>query len=411
MPLDDAARSYASKIFQKEQENILKEQRKVLLNIRSDFAQRGMLSSGLFLSAYAKALLNQIQLLAESKRDSFLQAYKISNLPFDDAALQELSQEITVFCDGQQQHANAAIMQGTGQTLGEAGAPANVARALSTQVASETSGIKARILRDLSIMRDEAVLTARASETTKSAAEKHTETPPDELRRPVTPESAEFSTARVTPRWNHFSSWTIDQKIAAALLLVATLTFVGIFVVPEVRQRFGLEKRASQLPGNYAQPEKKPNSPVRSHKLLVAEIGKSVTDLRQRHGLNPLPQAESEKSLSEIPSNTYSFVSGYGVVSGKDSLPNLRTLGLSIDFEVHKLGDGTAIILAYVGPESLVHLQEGIPQGANVTLYSDTWSDAPNLVAINLSEITCDRDRSIYVSGRLLVTALDCKVK
>src|SRR6266702_6695857 len=140
MPLDEAARNYANNLFQKKQEEILKTQGKVLLDVRSDFAGRRMLASGPYLSAYGKALLYQGRLLAEARKDSFIQAYAKSGLPFDDAALRELRQEVTNFCEGHRQHATAAILQMTTQTFG-AGAPPNIGNALSAQIESGVSGI------------------------------------------------------------------------------------------------------------------------------------------------------------------------------------------------------------------------------------------------------------------------------
>jgi hypothetical protein len=411
MPLDTAALSYANNLFQKKQAEILKTQAKVLSDVRSDFAGRGMLPSGPYLTAYGKALLNQVGLLAEARKESFIQAYAKSGLSFDNAALAELTQEITNFCESSRQHATAAILQAMTQAFG-AGSPANLGNALSAQIESGISGIKAGLLRDLWIMRDEVILGARASVDNKHATqsqreisserEVHTEPSDGTANGPVLPQS----------RWNslRISNWTRDQKIGIGILAFTALGVIVTLVVPELRKWAGLEKPGPEAHLISPAGEIMPSSTASLHKPLVAETGKSVLDLRQRHNVNLLPQAESGKSFSEIPGHSYSFLGGVEVLRGRP--PNsLTTFRFPRDFEVHKLGDGIAMILGYVGPESLVRLQEGMTQGADITLYSGSWNDAPNIVAIPLGELNCDRIRTIDVTDRNAVDALDCKVK
>ncbi len=411
MPLDDAARNYANNLFQKKQVEILKTQGKELSDVRSDFARRGMLSSGLYLSACAKALLNQVGLLAEARKESFIQAYAKSGLPFDDVALRELTQEITNFCEGHKQHATAALLQMSTQTFG-AGAPANLGAALSAQIESGISGIKAGLLRDLSIMRDEAILAARASGPSKPAAESQKEVSSEQEPHTEITKGRANGPVRAHSRWDHLrvSNWTRDQKIGVGILAFTALGVIVTLVVPELRKWTGLDHPAAGTHPSSPPVEMKPGPTPSPIGPLVAEAGKTILDLRQRHNVSPLPQAESGKSFGEIPAHSYSFVDGLEVVLNRT--PHyVEASRFSRDFEVHKLGDSTAMILGFVGPESLVRLQEGVPQGADVALYSGSWNDAPNIVAIPLNEIKCDRSRIIDVTDRLAVGVLDCKVK
>jgi hypothetical protein len=410
MPLDDAARNYAKNLFQKKQDEILKAQSKEFSDVASDFARRGLTTSGLYLSACGRVLLNQARLLAEARKESLIQAYAKSGLPFDDAALSEIKQEVTDFCEGHRKHATAALLQMLTQTFG-GGAPANLGTALSAQIESGMSGIKAGLLRDLSIMRDEEILAARSSGPSKTAVASQSVLSSSQEPGTETAKGTPNGPVSTQTLWNRLrvSNWTRDQKIGIGILVFTALGVIVTLVVPELRKWTGLDRPSP--PAHQASPpvETKPGPTLSPRKPLVAETGKTILDLRKRHSVNPLPQVESEKSFGEIPAHSYSFISGLEVVH--DHPPNyMRASGFSRDFEVHKLGDGTAMILGFVGAESLVRLQEGMPQGADVSLYSGRWGDAPNIVAIPLSEIKCDRSRTIDVADRLVVGVLDCKV-
>jgi hypothetical protein len=407
MALDGAARNYAQNLFLKKMEEISASQREALVSVRSDFARRGILSSGPYVTAHANVLLEQTRLIAVARMNSLLDAYAKAGLPVDDAAVSEIRQEIDSLCEAQKRNLAAAVQQLVSQTFG-GNAPNNLGSALSNQMESGVSRIKATLLRDLSILRDEAVLAARSQNVGKSAQEESRHTP---LQRQQSPQNSFPKGSPVNSAkwgWGNVRSWTRDQMIAAALLVVAVVTLIGLFVVPEVRQHFGLEKqpqltKVPDAPPKHTQPEPTQNK-------LVAEVGKSVSDLRQRHGVNSLPKAESGKNLEEIPANSYSFVSASRVVSRDRPLANVRATGLAADFEVHKLGDGTAIILGFVGPESLLRLREGLSPNADLTLYSDPWTSASEIVAVPLEGIKCDRDRDIFLDRGQMVTALDCKV-
>ena len=409
MPLDEAARNYANNLFQKKQEEILRTQGKVLLDVRTDFAGRGMLTSGPYLTAYGRALLNQARLLAEARKEAFIQAYTRSGLPFDDAALRELTQEVTSFCEGHRQHATAALLQMSTQSFG-ASAP-GLGNALSAQIESGMSGIKAGLLRDLSIMRDEAILAGRSSEHSKPATGSQGEVSSEPVPHTEITEGTASEPIHAQSRWDRLriSNWTRDQKIGIGILAFTALGVIVTLVVPELRRWSGLDRPTSQAHQPSPSIETKPGPTQSLLRPLVAETGKTIPDLRQRHGVNPLPQAESGKSFGEIPAHSYSFLDGFEVLH-KHSPSYMTASRFPRDFEVHKLGDGTALILCYVGPESLVRLQEGLPQGAGITLYSGSWNDAPNMVAIPLGEILCDRRRTIDVTYRIAVNALDCKV-
>ena len=195
MALDSTAQKYAQNLFLKRMEEIGTSQRAELVRIRTDFASRGMLRSGPYLTAHTNALLEHVRLLAEARKDSLLDAYTKARLPFDDAALDELTQDITTFCDAQQRNAMASVQQQVAQTFAQS--PPGLAKALSNQIETGVSRIRSRLLRDLSIKRDEAILAAPS---------------------------------------NRFSNWIGGDA------WVRTGTLIAAFFVPEVRRFLGLEK-------------------------------------------------------------------------------------------------------------------------------------------------------------------------
>ena len=156
MPLNDVARRYAERLFQKSQEEIIRKQLGERARVNSDFKNRNMTASGMYVSAQGRVLIDQIQLLGDAKADSLLKAYERAGLPFDDAALHEIQSEVMEFCHRQQHGAVSAIGRTATEALGSSGS--NVHHAVANEIINGVSGIMARISRDLGIKRDEVIL-------------------------------------------------------------------------------------------------------------------------------------------------------------------------------------------------------------------------------------------------------------
>jgi len=84
--------------------------------------------------------------------------------------------------------------------------------------------------------------------------------------------------------------------------------------------------------------------------------------------------------------------------------------GAEADFEIQKLGEQNGLVVAYVGPETLERLREGVPKGSDLTLYSNSWKDAPNVVGVPFNGLEFIRSRLIHPQ-RMILQALDCKTR
>lgn len=158
MPLSDVGRRYADKLFQNSQEEILKAQSQKLVAVRVDHAKRNMMMSGSYIAAHGHVLVEQIRLLGEARADSLVKAYEKSGLPFDDAAMQGIKDEVIQFCHQQQHSTIATLGQVIRQTFGAQSAPPQLDTAIGQEIVAGVSSIMSRIARDLSIKRDELIL-------------------------------------------------------------------------------------------------------------------------------------------------------------------------------------------------------------------------------------------------------------
>jgi hypothetical protein len=207
--------------------------------------------------------------------------------------------------------------------------------------------------------------------------------------------------------------WSRADKIGICLLVIAILAIIVALTVPEVRRFFGLEKPAAvrtQLPPTALQP-----AVGESHDILAAQVAKDIRELRQQNHVTRLADSESEKTFAEISANSYGFVDALEFTLTSSDKLSIDANHYLLNFEIQKLGDGSGLIVGYVGPETFERLREGVSPTSGLTLYSHTWKDAPNLVAIPIRRLKCSRSRTLDVEGEshnlIGVKALDCEVR
>jgi hypothetical protein len=207
--------------------------------------------------------------------------------------------------------------------------------------------------------------------------------------------------------------WTRNEKLTAVGVLVAGVSAVAaIFVVPEFRIIFHLDRHpvdmaSHTVPTNLAQSQAE-----REHKIVGTFAG-SVDELRKRNNVTRIQETESGKPLSEVPASSFGFASPAELTYHSPGSPEVEPNGRQYEFEIHKLADGHAELLVYVGSETRDRVRAGLKIGESVTLYSDAWKEAPNLVAIRFDNLKCARERSLFLKDSnskytSYLTVLDC---
>ena len=193
--------------------------------------------------------------------------------------------------------------------------------------------------------------------------------------------------------------WRRGEKTAVWGVGIAALAAIATWiVVPGFRHATHLDPSAAS----------KVSEPGR----LVGVFAASIEELRARNHVTLIPASPSEKTLAEIPANSYGFVfAPYLAHSTPDKL-EMYTHSDPTYFEVHKLTGSQTEFVGYVGPETQERLRKGLGKGEKLTLYSSPWPKAPNLTAISLRSVKCARSWDVAVrrkGGTITLFALACK--
>jgi len=159
MPLDSVARRYAETMLTGATEEITQKLQEAIAKVRSDHASRNMTMSGSYVAAHARVYLEHARLLSEARMDSLMKAYEKAGLPFDDATHNEIKDEVMQYCHQRQHNAVSAITQVIRQTFQGSG-PEGLDKFAVDEIIRGIDGIMARLGRDLSMKRDEAILDA-----------------------------------------------------------------------------------------------------------------------------------------------------------------------------------------------------------------------------------------------------------
>jgi TIR domain len=158
MPLNDVGRRYADTLLWASIEQEMRQRQQTRTSeVVEDFTRRNMMRSGMYIKARADVLVQYIEDAGRARMDSLLKAYARQGLPFDDAALREITSEVNQYCHAQQHNAIAAISPLIGQTF-PGQTPPNLRDAIVKGIENGTSGIMARLTRELAIRRDEIIL-------------------------------------------------------------------------------------------------------------------------------------------------------------------------------------------------------------------------------------------------------------
>jgi hypothetical protein len=211
---------------------------------------------------------------------------------------------------------------------------------------------------------------------------------------------------------SRLSRLSLTDEITLAGVLVTLLAVliapfnedVRHFLKEKYHEMFSTEAPATQPLGTPTQKPPTADSPAKTHSF-IAEAGTNPSELRQRHGVRRLSQFESGKTTDEIPSGSFGFA--YPSSFEHSFEPNRIPIELFSSegiFEIHKLRDGSLVVLGYVGTESYLRLQEGAQAGDSFSLYSGPFKAFSHLVSIPVNRIECSRVRPVAS-----VRVADCK--
>ena len=160
MPLDKIARRYAEQLFVQKLEKIARDHDERLVAIRRDFARRGGIQSGAYISTLAQVGIARVEDMARARTDSLLSAHTKSRVPLSDQVVEEILAQVIPLCETQKQSLITMMGETIRHTFGPT-APGGFQGALGGEIETGVSRIVADIRRELGIRRDEAILEAR----------------------------------------------------------------------------------------------------------------------------------------------------------------------------------------------------------------------------------------------------------
>src|SRR5260370_4281200 len=97
MPLDADARRYADNLFAERREQIEAESKNKVLAIHQGFRSKNETDSPMYVKAMADERSELLKALCEAKAETLLTAYEKAGMHFDNAAYQEISDELSQF--------------------------------------------------------------------------------------------------------------------------------------------------------------------------------------------------------------------------------------------------------------------------------------------------------------------------
>lgn len=162
--------------------------------------------------------------------------------------------------------------------------------------------------------------------------------------------------------------------------------------------------------GSSEQPQQAATLATSVNRPKVAIAAEGAKRLRERQGVARLRETQSGKSFAEIPTGSFCFIYGHSLIRDYKLGEVVSSDDSNIKFELHKLEDGTAYVIAYAGPETRDRLLEGLKKGETLTIYSRSCAAAPDLVVVAVDHLKFNRQRVLTIANKQLC-ALDCEAR
>lgn len=131
---------------------------------------------------------------------------------------------------------------------------------------------------------------------------------------------------------------------------------------------------------------------------VAIEITGSEAELRRlmrvKNGVTEL-KASTDR-FSEAPMGSYGFITpsrlGLALVTQSPDLVLERVASATNNYEIHKLSDGSGVLVGFVGKELLSEITPvERPKNVRISLYSNFWDKAPFIVAVPVTKLMVDR--------------------
>lgn len=118
--------------------------------------------------------------------------------------------------------------------------------------------------------------------------------------------------------------------------------------------------------------------------------------LRAKTGVTELGADVLHTRFSLAPVNRFAFATpqylGLALVTQSPDVPLERAAPAPNAFEIHKLADGSAMVVGFVGPELKPQLTPQVrPKNVRLALYSNPSDKAPHIVAVPLGKLSVDQ--------------------
>lgn len=171
------------------------------------------------------------------------------------------------------------------------------------------------------------------------------------------------------------------QRLAAFLLAV----ILSVGVLPQGEAAPG--GKTETLPIQKAAPP-----------AIVIETTGAETDLRRlmrtKNSVEALRSGPTR--FSEAPTGSYGFIAakhlGLALITQSPDLVLEGVSSSSDAYEIHKLGDGSGLLVGFVGHEVATHIRpRDRPKSVRISLYSNASESAPLIAAVPLEKLMVDQ--------------------
>lgn len=118
--------------------------------------------------------------------------------------------------------------------------------------------------------------------------------------------------------------------------------------------------------------------------------------MRAKNGVAELGSSTAQVMFSQAPTGSFGFIVpkllGLALVTQSPDLAIGRTAPATNAYEIHKLADGSGMLVGFMGTELMAQVAPSQrPKNVRIVLYSNPSDKAPHIVAVPLVKLVADR--------------------